>query len=198
MTLAGVETWIGHWGYVAVFLVVVLGNIGLPVPEETIILLSGYLAWRGTFSLPAAIAVGILSAIAGDNLGYWVGRRAGRPLLESYGRYLWVSPQTIRKAEDFFARYGHWAVFLGRFIAGVRFLNGPLAGISRMPFREFFPYNAGGAVVYVTAVALVGYAAGENLHSVLRLLERAEHFIALAVAILVIGLGYRFLRRSRS
>ena len=197
MSLESLGGWVGHWGYLAVFVAILLGNVGFPVPEESIILLSGYLAWRGTFSLPGAIAVGIASAIVGDNLGYWIGREGGRPLLLRYGRYILLSPRQLQRAEEFFARRGRWAVFLGRFIAGMRFLAGPLAGISRMPFWEFFAYNAAGALVYVTAVILVGYAAGPHLHAVLRTLERAEHFVALGAALLVAGLAWRFLRRTK-
>ena len=76
---------IAHWGYAAIFLFVVLGNLGLPVPEETILALSGYLVWRGELRLPLVLAVGILSAIAGDNLGYWIGRQYGRDAVERYG-----------------------------------------------------------------------------------------------------------------
>jgi membrane protein DedA with SNARE-associated domain len=197
MPASGIEPLIAHWGYLGIFLAILLGNIGVPVPEESIILLSGYLAWRGTLSLPAVIIVGIVSAIAGDNLGYWIGREGGRPLLLRYGRYVFLSRRHIRRADQFFARHGHRAVFLGRFIAGIRFLAGPLAGISRMRFRQFFFYNAAGAVVYVGAVTLVGYAAGRHLHAVLEGLKRAEHFIALGAALLAAGLLWRFLGRKK-
>ena len=197
MTLDGIASLISHWGYAAIFLAILLGNVGVPLPEESIILLSGYLAWRGTLSLPAVIVVGILSAVVGDNIGYWIGREGGRPLLLRYGRYCFLSRRQIRRAEQFFARHGHRAVFFGRFMAGIRFLAGPLAGISRMRFRQFFAYNASGAVVYVSAVTLVGYAAGGHLHTVLADFKRAEHFIALGAAILLAGLAWRVLRRKK-
>lgn len=198
MSFHGIESWVAHWGYAAIFLGILLGNVGVPLPEETIIILSGYLAWRGVLSLPTVILVGILSAIAGDNLGYWIGRNGGRPLLLRYGRYCFLSRRQLRRAEQFFARHGHRAVFFGRFIAGMRFLAGPLAGISRMRFGRFFAYNASGAVVYVSAVALVGFAAGRHLHRVLADFKRAEHFIALGAGILLVGLTWRFLRRKKT
>lgn len=197
MSFDGIETWVANWGYAAIFLAVLLGNIGVPLPEESIILLSGYLAWRGTLSLPAVIIVGILSAIVGDNLGYWIGREGGRPLLLRYGRYCFVSRRQLRRAEQFFTRHGHWAVFFGRFVAGIRFLAGPLAGISRMRFGQFFAFNASGAVVYVSAVTLIGYGAGSRLHTVLADFKRAEHFIVLGVVILLVGLAWRFLGRKK-
>jgi membrane protein DedA with SNARE-associated domain len=88
-------------------------------------------------------------------------------------------------------------VFFGRFIAGIRFLAGPLAGVSRMRFGRFLTFNASGAVVYVSVVTLVGYAAGSQMHTVLADFKRAEHFIALGAAILLAGLAWRFLRRKR-
>ena len=197
MSFDGIESVIAHWGYAAIFLAVLLGNVGLPLPEESIILLSGYLAWRGTLSLPAVIVVGIVSAVVGDNIGYWIGREGGRPLLLRYGRYVFLSRRQIRRAEQFFARHGHRAVFFGRFIAGIRFLAGPLAGVSRMRVGQFVAYNASGAVVYVSVVTLVGYMAGGHLHAVLADLKRAEHFIALGAAILAVGLVWRLLRRKQ-
>ena len=66
---------LGDWGYLAIFLIVVLGNVGLPVPEETTLILAGYLVWRGELRFPIVLAVGITSAVGGDSLGYWIGRR---------------------------------------------------------------------------------------------------------------------------
>jgi len=75
---------LGHWGYVALFVVVVLGNVGVPLPEETVLALAGYLVWRGDMRLPVVLVVGVVSAVAGDNLGYWVGRRFGRNALPRF------------------------------------------------------------------------------------------------------------------
>jgi membrane protein DedA with SNARE-associated domain len=195
--MSGLETWISTWGYAAIFVVILLGNVGVPVPEESIILLSGYLAWRGDLSIALVIPVGILSASAGDNLGYWIGREGGRPILLKYGRYVFLSPHQIRRAEQFFARHGHRAVFFGRFIAGIRFLAGPLAGIARMPFGRFFVANVAGAAVYVTAVAFVGYGAGPHLHGALRAVRRAEHWAALLAVLLLAALAWRFAWRKK-
>ena len=78
---------IKHWGYLAIFVFVVLGNLGVPVPEESILVLAGYLVWQGDLRLPLVLLVGMLSAIAGDNLGYWLGRRYGQAAIARYGRW---------------------------------------------------------------------------------------------------------------
>src|SRR4029453_6556637 len=78
-----------HWRYPAIFAAVILGNCAPPVPEETVLALGGFLAQRGELHLPTVIAVGVLAAIVGDNIGYWLGRRYGREGVEAYGRYIW-------------------------------------------------------------------------------------------------------------
>jgi len=185
---------IAAWGYGAIGGVVFLGNMGIPVPEESVLLIAGYLAGRGRLSLPAVIAVGVLSAILGDNLGYWLGRHSGRPLLLRYGR---VSETGLLRAEQLVARYGHWAVFWGRFIAGLRFLAGPLAGIARMPFRRFFLANTAGALVFVPVVTIVGSRVERPLRALLVMVERVELVVLLGGFLLVAGLAWCMWRRSK-
>src|SRR2546422_7412119 len=133
---------IGHWGYVAIFVVVVLGNVGLPLPEETVLALAGYLVWRGELSLPLVLAVGVVSAVAGDNLGYWLGRRYGRTALPRYARWVLGHPERLQSMEAFVAGRGPFAVFVARFIPGIRFMAGPLAG---RPGKPFLPTPAADA-----------------------------------------------------
>lgn len=76
---AGLETWVAAWGDAAIFVVVLLGNIGVSVPEEIVLLVAGYLAWRVGLAVPAVIRVGVLSAVVGGSVGYWLGRKGGAP-----------------------------------------------------------------------------------------------------------------------
>ena len=175
------------WGYVAIALVVVLGNIGLPVPEETVLILAGYLVWVGRLRWPPLLAVGVSSAVIGDNLGYWLGRRYGRVVLDRLARRL--GPRRLARAERFVARYGALAVFVARFIAGLRILAGPLAGAMRLPFGRFFLANICGAVLFVPYAVGLGYAIAygfgpyvEELHHVLGGAERA---VLIVVVLLV-------------
>jgi len=194
MSARALRALIAAWGYGAIAGVVFLGNMGIPVPEESVLLIAGYLAGRGRLSLPAVIAVGVLSAILGDNLGYWLGRHSGRPLLLRYGR---VSETGLLRAEQLVARYGHWAVFWGRFIAGLRFLAGPLAGIARMPFRRFFLANTAGALVFVPVVTIVGSRVERPLRALLVMVERVELVVLLGGFLLVAGLAWCMWRRSK-
>jgi membrane-associated protein len=94
---------IDSWGYVAIFVIVVLGNIGLPVPEETVLTIGGYLAWQGQLRFSLVVLVGIVSAMAGDNLGYWLGRRHGQRMLA----YLMAAaPERVEKMQRFVRNHG--------------------------------------------------------------------------------------------
>jgi membrane protein DedA with SNARE-associated domain len=147
---------ISHWGYSAIFLFVILGNLGLPVPEESILVQAGYLAWQGELRLPLVLGVGILSAITGDNLGYWIGRRYGQEGIERYGRLVLLTPARLQTTRQFVTRYGAFGVFAARFIAGLRFLAGPLAGSAGLRPLAFVTANALGAIIYVPAMVAIG------------------------------------------
>jgi membrane protein DedA with SNARE-associated domain len=185
---------IGHWGYAAIFVVVVLGNIGVPLPEETVLALAGYLVWRGDMRLSAVLVVGIVSAVAGDNLGYRLGRRYGRTALPRYARWVLGHPERLASMEDFVARRGAFAVFVARFIPGIRFMAGPLAGGLGMRAGTFFAANVLGAVVYVPVAVAAGYAIGyglgeyvERLRWVMGQVERIVLAVALLGALGLIG-----------
>lgn len=163
---------IGHWGYLAIFAFVILGNLGLPVPEETILALAGYLVWRGQLRWSIVLAVGMVSAAAGDNLGYWVGRRFGREAIERYGRWVLVTPRRLDSTLRFMTRYGALGVFLARFIPGLRFLAGPLAGGIGLRALPFVVANVLGVAVYVPFAVGLGYAVGYGLGGYVERLRR--------------------------
>ncbi len=190
---------VAHWGYLAIFVVVVLGNVGLPVPEETILMLGGYLSWQGKLRVPLVLVVGVLSAAAGDNLGYWLGRRYGQAAIVRYGGWILAKPERIEAARAFVARRGALGVFLARFIPGVRFAAGPLSGAAGMSFGRFAAANVLGGAVYVPVVVGAGYAVGYGLGDYIERLRQVvgaiEYVVlgAAAVATLVL-LGWRAVR----
>lgn len=152
-----------HWGYSAIFIFVLLGSAGVPAPEESILVVGGYLAWRGQLRLPLVIAVGILSASAGDNLGYWVARHYGRTALDRYGSRFFITSARLEAMRSFVLRWGAPAVFIARFVPGLRVWAGPIAGAAGMPFPSFVIANSLGAVVYVPLAVGAGYALGLGL-----------------------------------
>ena len=191
---------LGHWGYGAIFLAVVLGNVGFPVPEETILGLGGYMAQRGELRLGMVLAVGVVSAVAGDAIGYWLGRRYGRAAIERYGAWAFVTPARLGKVSRFVSRYGAWAVFGARFVAGLRFLAGPLAGATGLRPLTFAVANVLGALLFVPYAAGIGYAVGYGFGDDLeRLIGRLEHVVLAAAFIVTLAaLTVRVVRSRRA
>ena len=190
---------IGHWGYIAIFFFVVLGNMGLPVPEETILMLAGYLVWEGELRLPIVLAVGILSAVAGDNLGYWIGREYGREAIKRYGHWILATPKRMESIESVVTRYGALAVFAARFLPGLRFLAGPTAGATGLRPFLFFLANLSGASIYVPIAVGLGYMVGYGLGDYVTRLEhvvgRLEYVVLLLAVVLTAAyLSWRYLR----
>jgi membrane protein DedA with SNARE-associated domain len=191
-----------HWGYLAIFAVVILGNMGLPIPEETILILAGYLVWDGELRLPIVLGVGIFSAVLGDNLGYWMGREFGRRAIERYGHWIFVTPNRLDVTQQFVTRYGSMAVFVARFLPGLRFLAGPVAGITGLRPVPFIVANVLGACLYVPGAVGAGYAIGYGLGEYLTRAERTvgqvEHVVLImVVSVTLVLLAWRALRAAR-
>ena len=153
---------LARWGYGAVFFSVVLGSVGLPMPDDGVFLLAGYFAREGRLSLPGVVVVGVLAAMVGDNLGYWIGRRLESTTAERAARWARVSPAHIARIQCLVARHGAVAVFLARFVSGARFLAGPLAGSAGLPPRTFLVANTLAALTYVPLMVGAGYVVGEG------------------------------------
>lgn len=192
---------IAHWGYSAIFLFVLLGNLGLPVPEEAILVLAGYLTWQRDLRLPLVLLVGILSAVAGDNLGYWIGRRYGQKGVERYGQRVLLTHARMEATRRFVTRYGPLGVFAARFIPGLRFMAGPLAGSAGLRPPVFMTANALGAALYVPAMVAAGYAVGYGLGDYVKQFERVagrvEHVVLIAAVLLTAALLVRRILRGR-
>lgn len=183
-----------QYGYLLIFGAVLLENAGVPSPGHTVMLAGGALAQQGHLWLPLVIATGAIAAIFGDNIGYMIGRRGGRALLERYGHRFFVTSETIDKAEHFFEQHGPKAVFLARFVTGLQTVGALLAGASRMHWRTFFRWNLLGAVTWATTYALLGYLFGASWQAMERWVGHAGLFLAALVAI---GAGV-LARRHRS
>jgi membrane protein DedA with SNARE-associated domain len=173
-----------------------LESMGVPSPGETALVLAAILASQGKLQIWLVLVIGIASAIVGDNVGYLLGRRLGREVLEAPGPFHKRRVMVIRAGDRFFARHGPKAVFFARWIALVRFAAAWLAGINRMPFRQFFFWNALGGITWGTTFGLVGYYGG---HAAANVLATAGIWGAVVLAVVVIGgLGYLKVRERRA
>jgi len=180
-----------RYGYGAVFLVLLAENAGIPVPGETVLLFASFLAYSHRLSLPVVIACGIVACTLGDNLGYVIGLRGGRRLLDRHRRFFHIRQSTIERRERLFQRSGAATIFFARFIFGMRIIAGPLAGVLRMPWRRFVLFNFLGACVWVTVIACVGYAFGSQWERLLGVVNHVNLVVVvLAVVVAIAAWGH--------
>lgn len=195
-TMENIEYLIKEYGYYLIFTLVMLGNMGVPVPEESPVIIAGFAVQLGLMDYKTACLVCITSAIIGDNIGYLIGRKGGRALILRFGSYVGINDERLRKFEGFFERYGDKTVFFARFIAGLRWVAGPLSGAARMPFHRFLMFNALGAVVWVIVMTQIGYHFGRQLPLVFQWLSKVNTVIFIVAAI-VIGTIYYLRKKKR-
>jgi membrane-associated protein len=164
---AAVAAWTATYGLEILFAAVALESVGVPIPGESSLIAASVLASRGDLHMSAVVAVAATAAIVGDNVGYVLGRWGGRRLLDRWGPLRRFGARVLPKTERFFARYGGAAVFLGRFITGIRVAAAWMAGMSGMPWWRFLLWNALGAIVWATVVALAGDVVGQAARAAL-------------------------------
>jgi membrane protein DedA with SNARE-associated domain len=149
-------------GYPLLFVLVGAESAGLLLPGETSLILAGALAAQGQLSLPLVIAVAAAAAILGDNIGFLIGRRGLRPLLNRRGRWSSRRQRLIKQGEGFFQRYGAPAVFVGRWLPGLRMVAAWLAGAEHMPWRRFLLWNALGGITWAATIGTAAYLIGRS------------------------------------
>jgi undecaprenyl-diphosphatase len=181
LMLAAIVTVPATVGYPLLFVLVGAESAGALVPGETSLILAGALAARGQLSLPLVIAVAAAAAIVGDNTGYLIGRRGLRRLLDRPGRRSARRQRLLARGEAFFARHGSAAVFLGRWLPGLRVVASWLAGANRMPWRRFLLWNALGGGAWASTVGGAAYLLGQSASGSLG----AIGFVGFAIAALL-------------
>ncbi len=195
---------LNSFGYPAVAFFVMIESSGIPFPGETMLLLASFYAAavNHSLSLPLIIGSAAAGAIIGDNLGYSVGYTGGRKIVQRYGRYVFLKPRDLERAEKFFARHGDKTVFLGRFVAILRAWAAFLAGINHMRWTTFLIYNAAGGILWATIFGLLGYFAGRIFHNNFAQVQHLAGTLSLLlgigiVVIVAIIIAIVLLRRKR-
>lgn len=186
-------------GYLTVFFALLLENAGVPVPGETILLFASFLAFdEKELHLGYIILVGILAATLGDNIGYWIGRKGGRHLLDRYQHFFRIPDKTITRGENLFRKHGATTIFFARFVFGLRIIAGPLAGAMRMDWATFGLFNFLGAAFWVTAVSVVGYKFGEHWEQqLIKIMGRVNAVIAIIAIYVAIMIWRQYRARQR-
>lgn len=170
-----------QYGYWIIFAAILLDNAGLPLPGELLLLTFGALARTGQMDLEGGIVLAAVAAMAGDSLGYWLGRLGGDRLLHGYCRVTLGSGKCLQRAVAFYKLRGAMAVVFGRFVIGVRAFLFPLAGSARMPYTKFLLFDSIGALTWVSAFTLAGYSFGWQVGSLTERYGAASTILAVAL-----------------
>ncbi|MDS3860395.1 DedA family protein [Thermosynechococcaceae cyanobacterium BACA0444] len=184
ISLDVVQDFAREYGYWTILGGIMLENMGIPLPGETIVLVGGFLSGSGEMRFAIVLGCAILGATLGDNFGYWLGRLGGWPLLLKIGEFFKLDVTQLEDLRNRFSCNAPRAVFLGRFVALLRIFAGPLAGISQMPYGQFLLCNVAGAALWAGVMVSLAYFAG-RLVSLETLVSWVAQFSLLALA----GLG---------
>jgi membrane protein DedA with SNARE-associated domain len=193
-----IALWIATWGYLGIAVFVFVGNLGVPVPEETVVLAAGFLAGRDILDPRLVFAVALGSAISGDCFGYLIGRTGGQRLLEQLAMRFKYVARRHRRFKQFFAAHGNKTVFFARFVPGLRFMAGPMAGAAGMGFWRFLGWNVSGATVWCGAMVTLGYLVGDEWEKVAHLVHRAGGWLLVALVVMVVVLSLWWRERPRA
>ena len=187
---------IGSMGYTGIISLMFLESSFFPFPSEVVMPPAGYLAWKGEMSLMLVLISGIAGSLLGALFNYWVAVKFGRPFFLRYGKYFFISPESIQKADDFFKKHGHISTLVGRLLPVIRQYISLPAGIARMPMKTFMLFTTIGAGSWVFVLTFAGYLLGEHQE----LLKEYLHIITLcciAAALIICGVYYAFIKRRK-
>jgi membrane protein DedA with SNARE-associated domain len=193
------DSFLVHAGYGALILLGFLEACCVPIPSDITFGFAGVLAYQGHLNLVLIIVAGTLAELAGSYVAYTVGRKAERPVIERFGRYLLITKTDIDRAEQFLARRGRWAIPLGRALPLVRSFTSLAAGFARVPALQFGVYSLAGTLVYATAVTSIGYGLGSAWSRIAHGLSVAGYILAVVVVaaiVIFVAVRLRALRRE--
>lgn len=188
-----VAAFIYAYGYPGLFALLMLGIVGLPIPDEWLLIFTGYLVYKGFFQPVPAVATAIAGSICGISVSYALGRTLGSFVIRRLGGWLHVTEERMGRVRAWFDRTGRWSLLVGYFIPAVRHLAGLVAGTSNLRFRDFAVFAYGGASIWSVCFVAVGYFSGKEWSRASRAIHRDIVIFAVAAAVAV--LAWLFLGR---
>lgn len=187
---------ISRYGLFALFFLLMLGIVGLPVPDETLLAFSGYLVFKGHFRYLPTVATAYAGSICGITISYTIGRTGGLYLVHKYGSYVHLTPERLNRVHMWFERMGRWALFFGYFMPGVRHFTAIVAGSSQLEPGVFATFAYAGGAAWVLSFISLGYFLGEQWS---RISEEVHGVLLWATVVLIAGgVLYWWLRRRKT
>ena len=191
------EYWIATYGYYGITMLLALGIVGLPIPDETLLTFAGYLIFRGRLQPLPTLLAALAGSLSGITISYILGRTTGYPLLHKYGKYVRITQKELDRVHDFYHRLGGLSLTFGYYIAGVRHLTAYVAGASKLEFRIFAAFAYSGALIWSSTFLLLGYFLGDRWQQILGLVHEFGLVAGIAVVLAAAGYGYWYWRRRR-
>jgi membrane protein DedA with SNARE-associated domain len=185
VALLNFNHFISTYGYAAIFLLSVLQSMCIPTSSELTLGFAGVLAAEGQLSLVGAIAVAVAGEVIGAYIAWFIGRYAGRGFVDRYGRYVLLTHHDLDRAEGWYERHGAWGVFVGRLIPVIRNFVALPAGVAEYPLVPFGILTFLGSLIWLSAMALIGYGVGSSYHQVMKGFSYAGYLLAAAAVIAV-------------
>jgi len=188
--------WLLHYGVFALFSLLALGIIGLPIPDETLLAFAGFLLQQHKLSWPLTLLAAFAGAACGISVSYLLGRVLGNFIIHKYGGRIGITPAHLLRVQSWFDRFGKWAVFFGYFVPGVRHLTGYLAGSTRIPFSHFAAFAFTGALVWSATFIFLGYFFSHNWLLVTQMIGGYLWLLGTIILIaIILYLGWQILCR---
>lgn len=192
--------WLIHYGSFTIFVLLALGIIVFPIPEETLMILSGILMRNGKLPIVPTLIATLAGSMFGITISYFIGRSLGSFLLTKYGRWLGITQERLDKAHNWFVKFGKWTLLIGYFIPGIRHFTGLSAGTTKLEYNQFALFAYFGALLWGSTFLSIGYFFGNLCFSIYRHLEvnLEKIFIGVIVVSIIAALIYFFVKKSRN
>jgi membrane protein DedA with SNARE-associated domain len=163
MTEQAVVQWITQYGYLGIFFLLIFGIVGLPIPDEWLLVISGYLAFKNILGLIPTLAIAAIGSAGGLTVSYILGRTSGDFLVRRYGRWFSIDDHKVARTQHWFQNLGRWILVVGPFIPGVRNLMGYVAGAAKLRLQVFMRFAYLGALISSTTFVTFGYYVGRHV-----------------------------------
>ncbi len=190
-----IHIWIAKYGYAGIFTLLLLGIVGIPIPDETLLAFSGYLIFKGNLHLLPTFLSAFLGSIIGITISYTIGRTVGLYLIHKYGVYLHITETRLQKAHNWFEKSGRWSLLLGYFIPGVRHVVAIIAGTSELELWEFIVFAYMGAILWTSTFISIGYFFGDKWESILSVF--LNHLIIVLLILFIATAIFFFIRKRK-
>lgn len=187
---------VGHFGYAGVIFLMFLESSFFPFPSEVVLPPAGYLVSRGEMSFIPVVLSGIAGSLLGALFNYWIAIRWGRRFFDRYGKYFFVSPEALDKAELFFKKHGHISTFTCRLLPVIRQYVSLPAGLVRMPLATFCVYTALGSGIWVVILTSLGFWIGQESERIHQALRQVSVLLIISCALIIFAY-VRYQRRKK-